>query len=116
MPTTRSSSSRSEAMYALIREYLDQPDMTQREFCINHQIAYSTFQRYLSKYRQQVEQAKSDESTGRFVPIALPGLAIAASSQFPCELVWPDGMIARFGESPSPEYLMALIKAGRSGL
>jgi hypothetical protein len=116
MPTTRSTRSRSEARYALIHEYLDQPDITQREFCLSHRIAYSTFQLYLRKVRQSQVVPKSTEATGRFVPLALPGFAIASSSQSTCELVWPNGILLRFRENPSPEYLMALIKAGQSGL
>lgn len=77
MPTTKSSNPRYEAMYALIREYLDKPDITQREFCLNHQIAYSTFQLNLRKVRQSLTFSKSIEPARRFVPLALPGLAIS---------------------------------------
>lgn len=116
MPTTKSIAPRSEARYALIREYLDKPGITQREFCLNHQIAYSTFQLYLRKVRQSQIIPKSTEATGRFVPLALPGLAIAPGSHSTCELVWPNGMLLRFRENPNPEYLLALIKAGQSEL
>ena len=112
----KSSSPRSEARYALIREYLDKPDITQREFCLNHPIAYSTFQLYLRKFRQSQIFPKATEATGRFLPIALPELAIAPSSHSTCEVVWPHGMVIRFRENPSPEYLLALIQAGQFGL
>ena len=116
MPTTRLANSRSEARYALIREYLDKPSITQREFCLNHQIAYSTFQLYLRRVRQSQTIPKSTEATGRFVPLALPGLAITPGSHSTCEMVWPNGMVIRFRENPGPEYLLALIKAGQFGL
>lgn len=117
MPITRSTRPRSEAKHALIRKYLNQPGITQRDFCRKHGIAYSTFQLYLSKYRrQQIDHPKPATSPGRFVPLTLPGITISAGNQFPCELIWPNGMTIRFREIPSPEYLMALIKAGQAGL
>lgn len=117
MPTMQSTKSRTEARYALVREYLNQPGITQREFCLKHKIAYSTFQLYLSKFRrQQSDQPKPAESSGHFVHLDLPGLALATNNPSACELIWPDGLVVRFGEKPNPEYLVALIKAGRSVL
>jgi hypothetical protein len=117
MPGKRSTHSRSEAKFALVQEYLTLSNVTQRQFCIDHQIAYSTFQLYLSKYRrQQVEQPKPVKSTGHFLPLTLPILGATVVNLTPCELVWPDGMIIRFGERPSLEYLIALIQAWRPSL
>jgi hypothetical protein len=102
-------------MFALIREYLNQTNITQREFCSNHHIAYSTFQLYLSNFRRQ-QPARKAEPTGQFIPLAFPEQAITTSGHSACEITWPDGMIIRFGTKPSPEYLLALIKAEQSGL
>jgi hypothetical protein len=117
MPGKRSTSSRSAAKFALVQEYLTLSNVTQRQFCAEHQIAYSTFQLYLSKYRrQQVEKSEPVKPSGHFVAVTLPGLGATVANLSPCELIWPDGMIIRFGERPSSEYLMALIQAGRPGL
>jgi hypothetical protein len=117
MPGRQSTRSRSEAMFALAKEYLTQSNVTQRQFCSEHQVAYSTFQLYLGKYRRsQGAQAKTVKLPGQFVPLAFSGLGATAGNYSPCELVWPDGMVIRFGENPSPEYLVALVKAARSVL
>jgi hypothetical protein len=105
MPGKRSTRPRSAAKFALVQEYLTLSNVTQRQFCADRQIAYSTFQLYLSKYRrQQVEQSNPAQSAGHFVPLTLPGLSATGGNPSPCELIWPNGMIIRFGERPSPEW------------
>lgn len=104
--------SRTEAMFVLIREYLDGPQTTQREFCSAHHIAYSTFQLYLSKYRRQL--SPKPEPVGRFIPIALADQTSTAKGLSECEIAWPDGVVIRFAAKPSPEYLLALVRAGTS--
>jgi len=102
---------RAEAMIALIEEYLSKPGNTQRAFCARHQIAYSTFHYYLAKHRRQ-ETPAQEKPAGRFIPLRLPDLAITSGGQSACEIAWPGGVVIRFETNPSPEYLVALIKAG----
>jgi len=113
MTATTSSSrhQRAGAMFALIEEYLSKPGITQRAFCARHQIAYSTFHYYLAKRRRQQTPAQ-EKPAGRFIPLTLPGLTITPGGPSACEIAWPGGVVIRFGTNPSPEYLVALIKAG----
>ncbi len=115
MTATTSSSrhQRAEAMIALIKEYLSEPGITQRAFCARHQIACSTFHYYLAKHRRQQTPAQ-EKQAGRFIPLTLPDLAIPSGGQSACEIAWPGGVVIRFETNPSPEYLVALIKAGSS--
>jgi hypothetical protein len=108
------SSSRAEAMFAFIREYLDGPATTQREFCSAHNIAYSTFQLYLSKYRRNNANEASDAS-GRFLPITISGRTIDHDHP-ECEIQWPDGVVVRFATRPDPAYLATLLQAGAARL
>jgi hypothetical protein len=102
---------RAGAMFALIEEYLREPGITQRAFCARYQIAYSTFHYYLAKRRRQQTPAR-EKPVGRFIPLTLPDLAITPGGPSACEIAWPGGVVIRFETNPSPEYLVALIKAG----
>lgn len=115
MPNTRSSSSRSETMFAMVQEYSNGPKTTQREFCANHHLAYSTFQLYLSRYRR-LHPASTAASADQFIPLVLSQQAIATQSHPACEVAWQDGTVIRFGVQPSPEYLRALIKGENTRL
>lgn len=115
MSNTRFSGSRSETMFALIEEYLNGAKTTQREFCSNHQLAYSTFQLYLSRYRR-LHPVPNAASADQFIPLVLSQQAIATNSHPACEIAWPDGTVIRFGVQPNPEYLLALIKGENTRL
>lgn len=109
--TSSSRHQRAEAMIALIEKYLREPGITQRAFCARHQVPYSTFHYYLAKRRRQQTPAR-EKPVGRFIPLTLPDLAITPGGPSACEIAWPGGVVIRFETNPSPEYLVALIKAG----
>jgi hypothetical protein len=100
---------RQDNMKALIETYLKGAGLTQRQFCQNNNIALSTFQFHLRKYRQQ--SIADSEPIAHFIPLTLSDQASPSGRYSECEIAWPNGLVIRFSTTPAPDYLLALIKA-----
>ena len=109
MDTFSKRRARRDNMKALIETYLKGTGLTQRQFCLNSNIALSTFQFHLRKYRQQA--ITYSEPSAHFIPLTLSDQLSPFNKPSACEMAWPNGVVVRFSTTPAPDYLLALIKA-----
>jgi hypothetical protein len=107
MSRSQFSDTHAAARFALIEKYLAAHCGTQRAFCSENKIAYSTFQLWLSKYRRQ--QQKTVAKPAQFIPLILSENNQHSNSA--CEIAYPNGLVLRFESIPTPEYLLTLINA-----
>ena len=105
----------SQTIKSLVKTWLSDPSMSQRDFCARHNISYATFHYHLGKHRRQTDSFL-ERTKARFIPLALPELPIRENSPIACELSLPDGLVIRFESIPAADYLSQLIQAmsGRS--
>ncbi len=99
---------RVQNMFAVIEKYLAS-DVTQKEFCQQENLSYSTFQFWLHKYRKANNSCKNNESSqAPFVPINFcePN---ARSSHQSCTIEFPNGVVVRFSETVDVRYLSQLV-------
>ena len=82
-------------MFDLIKTYLSR-DQTQKDFCLDKGINYSTFQFWLRRYRQNNENPEIREehlTSGEFVPIKLsPSSEYPNRSDFGFQIEYPNGI------------------------
>jgi hypothetical protein len=100
---------RRQARFAIIEKYLNS-GLTQDKFCEQQQLAYSTFQFWLKKYRQEnPDRAKKQQSSDtRFLP-----LTFTPPKTEPASLVieYPNGVILHVHGVMEPQLLLQLIQA-----
>ena len=98
-----------ERMFALIESY-QSSDQTQRDFCLENDINYSTFQFWLRQYRKNNENSETHEerlSSGGFVPIKItPSTNRTVQSNFGFQIEYPNGIRILLDAVPD----IALIK------
>ncbi len=108
MPTPLSA--RRRARFAAIEKYLasDQP---QKQFCLQEDISYSTFQYWLKKYRQANVEAKCDDpSPADFVPIRFGAPQQPVQEQH-YTIEYRNGVVLHINRPIKPDLLVQLIRA-----
>jgi hypothetical protein len=81
-------------------------DLTQKEFCSQHTIAYSGFHYWFKKFRED----KSLSSPGSaFIPVKITSPGSTHIPQATIELVMPDGRRVNFHQGVEVEFLRALL-------
>jgi len=99
---------RRQLRLATIEKYLAS-GLAQKQFCQQEQLAYSTFQVWLKKYRQeQVEPRGEPHSNNRFVPLTFtPMPAKPEPTHYVIE--YPNGVVLRLSGAIEPQILLHLI-------
>lgn len=101
---------RRQTRFALIEKYLA-GGLTQKQFCQQQQLAYSTFQFWLKKYRQIKPGAKSDQPVGKqFVPLTFGPALIHSELSF-YSIEYPNGVVLYVNRAIEPAALIALLQA-----
>ena len=99
---------RRRSRFALIEKYLDS-GLTQDKFCEQQHLAYSTFQFWLKKYRQEnPNQAKKQQaSDNRFLPLTF---SLPKTEPAPVVIEYPNGVILHINGVIEPQLLLQLIQ------
>jgi len=99
-----------QKMYALIQEYLAS-GMSQRKFCEDQSIPYSTFCWWLRKYRSHQSGTKPKEKAAqKFIPIHLSSPTDSLlGSQSSCVIEYPNGVTVRLAGRLDTGVLTGLI-------
>lgn len=79
-------------------------DLTQKEFCSQHSIAYSGFHYWFKKFREENSLSNSDSG---FIPVKVT--ASKGNRAVWIELVMPDGRRVTFHQGVDVEFLRALL-------
>ena len=81
-------SQRSRQMYAVIEKYQNSP-LSQKAFCKQEDLPYSTFTYWLKKYREH-------QQTADFIPMKINERSPQKQSEW-CEIEFPGGIVIRIG-------------------
>lgn len=100
---------RRQARFALIEKYLDS-GLTQEKFCEKQHLAYSTFQFWLKKYRQEnPDRAKEQQSPANtFLPLTFTS---PKTEPAPVVIEYPNGVILHINGAIEPQLLIQLIQS-----
>ena len=84
---------RAREMYSLIEKHFT-TNLTQRDFCEQHGIAYSTFHWWLHKYKTDGAASLSNdgERFGDFIPVHVAANTFKVQSPT-CHIEYPNGVI-----------------------
>jgi len=95
--------------FATIEKYLAS-GLKQKQFCLQEQLTYSTFQLWLKKYRQANADSTHErsQSGNNFVPITFQPRA--AKADYVIE--YPNGVVLRVSREIEPQTLIQLIQTG----
>ena len=105
---TQTSAERRQLRFATIEKYLAS-GLTQKQFCQQEQLTYSTFQLWLKKYRQANADSTQERSQpgNNFVP-----LTFQPSPAKPDYIIeYPNGVVLRVSRAIEPQTLIQLIQA-----
>lgn len=98
-------------MYSHI-EACKENNQSQRAYCLQHGIAYSTFQYWAKKYREEFATNKvTDKPTG-FIPVKVqpaPDVYVQAPGTSQLHFLYPNGIQVMCPEGVHPEVLKNLI-------
>jgi len=99
---------RRQMRFATIEKYLASK-LTQKKFCEQEQLTYSTFQLWLKKYRQAKAPAISEPGKpgNNFVPLTFQTPAATASYI----IEYPNGVVLPINRAVEPQTLRQLIQA-----
>ena len=99
---------RRQLRFATIEKYLAS-GLTQKQYCQQEQLTYSTFQLWLKKYRQANADATHErsQSGNNFVPITFQPRV--AKGDYIIE--YPNGVVLRVSSSIEPQTLIQLIQS-----
>ena len=98
-----------ELMFALIETY-QSGNQTQKDFCLDKGINYSTFQFWLKRYRQNNDDSHTREerlATSGFVPIEISSSTDRCDFGFQIE--YPNGIRISFGSVPEMGVIRELL-------
>ena len=100
---------REKAMFANIEKYLSS-DMTQKQFCIQEKLAYSTFQKWLQLYRKSHVESAPNPSQKKFIPVEIAPQQQIVSKNSQCVIEYPNGIIIRFKGKFDSQLIQSLIQ------
>jgi hypothetical protein len=99
----------SQEWLSLIQNWRDS-NLSQREFCKQHDVALSAFQYWLGKVRKETTAAEGDGNATGFVPVSVKGISnLPTVGSVLLELVLPDGRRVNFYEGVDVQFLRALL-------
>lgn len=107
--TSQTQQERRQARFALIEKYLAS-GLTQDKFCEQQRLAYSTFQFWLKKYRQEkTDRARKRQSSdNRFLPLTFTS---PKTEPAPMVIEYPNGVILHITGAVEPQLLIQLIQS-----
>ena len=84
---------RAREMYAVIEKY-SKSDLSQKEFCEQHGITYSTFHWWRHQYKKHNQNLKDthNQSTD-FIPVQVTKPVDPSPSSSSCQIEYPNGII-----------------------
>lgn len=85
-------SQRSRQMYAVIEKYQNSP-LSQKVFCKQEDLPYSTFTYWLKKYRRFNQTTRVQDD---FIPMKINERSAQKKAEW-CEIEFPGGIIIRVG-------------------
>jgi hypothetical protein len=89
--------------FAMIERW-QQSGLSAKGFCLQNNIAYSVFQYWQKKYRQD---NSAEEKSSAFLQLNVSAAPGAASGGI--EVIWPDGKRILFHQPVSSHYLKSII-------
>ena len=103
-----SANPRAQAMFASIKKYLSS-ELTQKKFCQNEKLAYSTFQKWLQIYKKNNTETVQKPSPKTFIPVEVtPHRTVTENSQ--CIIEYPNGIIIHFKGEFDSQLIQSLIQ------
>jgi hypothetical protein len=103
-----------ERMFALVAKFLES-NLTQPAFCHTVPISLSTFQFWLSKYRNKARttdnKSTATGSKSLFLPIPVPGTgrSNALATGEGCSIRFPNGVVVRFWGTLETNVILDLV-------
>jgi hypothetical protein len=88
--------------FAIIEQW-QQSDLSAKAFCLQNNIAYSVFQYWQKKYRQD---NSAEEKSSAFLQLNVSAASAASGG---IEVIWPDGKRILFHQPVSSHYLKSII-------
>ena len=106
--TSQTQQERRQARFALIEKYFES-GLTQDKFCEQQQLAYSTFQFWLKKYRQENpgRPRKQQSPANTFVPLTFTSPKTESALLV---IEYPNGVILHVHGVLEPQLLLQLIQ------
>jgi hypothetical protein len=99
----------SQEWFSLIENW-QSSNLSQKEFCKQHNVALSAFHYWLGKVRKDSAVVEGQGNSTGFVPACIKGTGNLPSSQsVVLELVLPDGRRVNFYEGIDVQFLKALL-------
>jgi len=97
-------------MYSHIEAFKNS-SQPQKVYCIQHGLAYSTFQYWAKKYRKEFSAEEVSDITPGFIPIKVQPDPEADQVRIPKQLhfLFPNGIQVMCPESVHPEVLKTLL-------
>jgi len=105
----QTSAERRQLRFATIEKYLAS-GLTQKQFCQQEQLTYSTFQLWLKKYRQanaDFAHEQRDQPGTSFVPLTFTPPTTKADYI----IEYPNGVVLHISGATEPQTLVQLIQA-----
>lgn len=114
MPTPDLTSPHAQKMFDFVEQYLASSGLTQKAFCQENGLALSTFELWLSRYRQKqkalTQQPIREPKKNNFIPLTVkpPETADVPPARYVIE--YPNGVVVRLSGAVAPQMLVHLIQ------
>jgi hypothetical protein len=110
MESSQSLITRQEKMYGKIQDYLSR-EITQKEYCQQENLSYSTFMYWLRKYRKDhaLPSQRASLPSG-FIPLKLTSDSAISQTPLDCEVKLPNGVLIRCHSASINSSLVNLIR------
>ena len=97
-------------MYKLIETFLSS-SKTQKQFCQQHAIRYSTFLFWLRRYRgeRQPIPIQKVKTGGPFIPIHFSSKDQCQNPEYTWSVEYPNGVRIRFSGRPDMDMILGLV-------
>ena len=101
---------RQEEMYGKIQDFISR-EITQKQYCQEENLSYSTFLYWLRKYRKErgLPSQRSSLPSG-FIPLKLTSDSPGSQTPLDCEVKLPNGVLIRCHSSSINSSLINLIQ------
>jgi hypothetical protein len=101
---------RQEEMYGKIQDFLSR-EITQKQYCQEENLSYSTFMYWLRKYRKDhaLPSQRASLPSG-FIPLKLTSDSAISQTPLDCEVKLPNGVLIRCHSASINSSLVNLIR------
>ena len=101
---------RQEEMYAKIQDFFSR-EITQKQYCQEENLSYSTFMYWLRKYRKDhaLPSQRASLPSG-FIPLKLTSDSAISQTPLDCEVKLPNGVLIRCNSQSINSSLVNLIQ------